>query len=592
MAVRIPNDKRRSSQRATTPQTKSQRSDCNLVIYRWKDADIAKVNLLEAQSERGFSGQGSAATQGNFATKDRVIIKNDVVRCNITKSKSSSTGTFSVQLKRGKVVRNGQVQLEDINYLDVVNPGDWIMIYIKKSGEIKIDSNAKDSGLKMVGIIENVRYTEIDDPETGRPTLGYVITGQDFGKVFTNSIFFNPILNPETVNTFLGAKFLANSIKALKGSERPTALLSELNPQNVIKKLLGFYLGKGRDQGGANLDALNSTNQAWYIPPSMAVRFGITLQDKPNGVSFSDILQTDRVGLHQYNKQGVFGGATELPGAAIVKSLPSSGNVWSVLQFMSNSAVNEMYTELIPDARGNLRPSFILRQVPFSNRPGDETNIFTARTSAGRTLPRTIAIGDQLLQKSDKTYFVNLPQHGIVSSDIKQKNIGKSDHERINHLLVVPKIDFNAINVAFISAVNVASIQRYGLKSFQVQSNYVLQSKFGDLKKTCQAYTELLIDWFFLSHLFYNGTIIIDGKDEHIAVGNNLYINDIQQLFHIESLTHTYQVLPNNGGTIYETELSVSRGQFFDGRSAKFIGPSSISQEQSTIATSVLEGTR
>lgn len=585
------NSKRRTQTSATTPQNRSQRATCNVVIYRWAEADISKISVLEAKNERGFAGQGQAPTEGNFETDSRLIIRNDVIRCNTSKSKSNPTGTFSVTLKQGKIVRENQVLTQDINYLNLVNPGDWIMIYMKKSGTVDYESTSETSGLKMVGIIENVRYTEIEDPETGKPTLAYLITGQDVGKPLTNSIFFNPLLNPQTVNTFLGAKFLTDAIDTVKGIERNTDALSTLNPQNVVKKLLGFYLGKSEDNQGTDLDDLNSTNQTWYVPPNFARLFGIDKKDKALGVSFSDILQTNKIGLHKYNKQGQLQSVNPLPGINLVKNLPSSGTVWSVLNMLSNSTLNEMYVELLPDANKKLRPNFVLRQLPFSNRDGDETNIFT-RNAAGRPLPREINIGERLVNNpSDKTFFVNLPKHTINSSDIKQKNIGKSDHERINHLIVVPKIDTNAINVAFISALNAASVQRYGLKSFQSQSSYVLGSKFGNLKKTCQAYVELMIDWFFLGHLFYNGTLIIQGQDKHIPVGDNLYIEDIQQLFHIESVTHTFDILPN-GGTRYETQLAVTRGQFYDNSKAKFIGPSSAAKEQTTIATSTLEGIR
>lgn len=590
MSVLFPNNRRINNVGGTTPQVRSQRSNCNVVIYRWANADISKINLLEAQSEEGFAGRGDAPTEGNFATRSRVVIRNDVVRCNVSKSKGSPSGTFSIELKRGKIIQDNVIKNEDINYLDVINPGDWIFIYIKKSGKINVNSTKKDSGLKMVGIIENVRYTEIDDPATGKPQLRYIVTGQDFGKAMSNSLFFNPILNPETVNTFLGAKFLTDSIGSLKGAERNTETLDSLNPQNIIRKLLGFYLGKGQSDEGADLDQLNSTNQTWYVPPNMSARFGITKRDKNRGVSFSDILQTDRIGLQKYNTKGQLTSSGRLPGVAIVKSLPSSGTVWSVLDFMKNKTTNEMYTELQPDSNNNLRPSLVMRQVPFSNKTSHETCIF-ATNVAGKSLNRQINF-DATLKDKDKTFFVDLPRINIVSSDIKQKNVGKSDHERINHLLVVPQIDFNSINIAFVSAVNTASIQRYGLKSFQTQSNYVLKSEFGDLKKTCKAYLELLIDWFFLGHLLFNGTIVIEGQDEHIPVGDNLYITDIQQLYHVESVTHTFQILSNNGGTEYTTSLSVSRGQSYDGKRAKFIGPSAIFKEPSTVTTSVLEGIR
>jgi hypothetical protein len=97
----------------------------------------------------------------------------------------------------------------------------------------------------------------------------------------------------------------------------------------------------------------------------------------------------------------------------------------------------------------------------------------------------------------------------------------------------------------------------------------------------------LIQDWFFLSHNLYNGTIIVDGVDDFVEVGSNLYISDIKQLFHIEGYTHTYQI-EADGRPVYESEFRVSRGQYFDESSnlAAFIGSNSKVKEATTVVTS------
>ena len=586
---KLPNKIRtRSGKQNVSSITNSQRSVCNVAIYRWDDTDITKLNALDAVSEKGYSGQGEGATTGNFRERKRIVITNDVIRANITKNKSTNAGQFSLTLKRGKRRVGGVVQFDDIDYLSSVHEGDWIMIYIKKGGTIDINSTKSNSGFKMLGMIQNVRYIEVDDEKTGKPRLEYLITGQDFGSVFDMSIFFNPLLNQKSASTLLGANFLVDSIKSLKGAER--GVFKGLTPDDLISKLVGFYLGGTK--GKSNLDALNSTNQDWYIPPELAKQFGKNIKrNKTLGVSFIDILELGKIGLHNYGRNGKLPDQSklpQLPGGTFITSLPSSGTVWEVLQNFQNRIANEMYTELTVDSNGNLNPSIILRQVPFSNHKNHETNPYTiARNKYKESIDPPVP---QAVTKT-KTYFTNLPKHEILSSSIKEKNIGKSSHERINHVVIVPKLGGDPLNVAYKAIINTPSIQRYGLKSFQGQSNFVLDKDLGDPASAAEFFAGLIVDWFFLSHQLYNGTIIIEGQDEHFEIGNNLYITDIQQLFHIEGYTHLYENRAD-GSTEYTTEFIVSRGQFFDGSVAKFIGPSSKQQEPTTITTSVLEGIR
>jgi hypothetical protein len=574
--VKFPNTRRDTGKKGNaTSITASQRSTCNVVVYRWSDPNMSKLALLDAKADAAL--KGTNPTNGNLKEQAiPIVIKNDVVRCSITKNKTGSSGQFSITLKRGKEVKNGVVQNKDINYLELINPGDWVMIYMKKSGTIKTGSTAFDSGLKMVGIIDNVRYVETDDEATGRPRLEYVITGQDFGKIFDMDIFFNPLLAP-IASQLLGAKFNVDAAKTLSELDRADASRA-LSPDLVVKKLASFYLG-----GNKTLDSLNTTNEAWYVPKSLALNFKPDFKNR-SAVSAIDIVDMDRIGLHKF-RANKFLRADPLPGGTFFKALPSQGTVWSVLEFVNNKVANEMYTELVRGSDGLLRPALIMRQIPYSNKKSHETNAFTQAANFGKST------GDSA-SDSDKTYLIDLPQVKVNSSQIKQKNVGKSDFERINHLLVVPKSDVvQNMDELYQSVVNVPSIQRYGLKTFQAQTGYIFGQKFGSPTKACRFFLDLLIDWFFLAHQFYNGTIVIDGLDENIEVGSNLFIEDIGQLYHIEAYNHVYEV-NTEGDTVYSTSLTVSRGQVLKGANAQFIGPSNATKEPTTITSSVLEGIR
>ena len=73
-----------------------------------------------------------------------------------------------------------------------------------------------------------------------------------------------------------------------------------------------------------------------------------------------------------------------------------------------------------------------------------------------------------------------------------------------------------------------------------------------------------------------------------------MYIEDVKHLYHIEGYSHTYSI-DSDGKINYNTEVRVSRGQFYDEstRVAAFIGPSNTTdREPTTSTTSVLEGIR
>src|SRR5690606_538788 len=134
--------------------------------------------------------------------------------------------------------KNGQNTNKDVEYLQSINPGDWITIYIKRIEEVSekdIEANTSSSGLKMLGIIENVRQLEIDEPGSALPRLEFVITGRSFGKVFDTNIFFNPVVNQAAMQTILGVDFVKDS----SGTIKP---LAGNTPDAVIKKVAKFYL--------------------------------------------------------------------------------------------------------------------------------------------------------------------------------------------------------------------------------------------------------------------------------------------------------------------------------------------------------------
>lgn len=569
-----------------------QKPTCIIVVYPW--ADTATTKLLDSQLGNDLDGFTSGHAAGNLAGGSRVksTIDNDIVRCSINKSKNSSSGGFSFILKRGNSKDHGQsISDTQIDYLQVFTPGDWVAIYMKSDGKIDPSSSDSDSGLKMIGIVDNVRYIEIDDPSQGRPRLEYVITGRDFGKVFESDIYFNPLISAsKDFSTTLGAKLLEDSIGASKTK-------AGQSPDQMIKTMLKFYLGGG-------LANSSKTSQQWYVPSQVASLFKTKSPEKQdlagnskvdlNSVPFYHVLNKEYIGLLNYSPDGKFISKSPLLGEIINILAPSSGSVWEALRGYGNTCLNEFIVDLKKTSiKGtvngkpvyNMAPCLQFRQIPYSHSTASEPSI--ASTKNGNAI-------NSLVTAKEKATFSHLPRHVIQSTDVKQKNIGKSDYERINAVVVTPgAFNKEPIVEAFRMVINTPSVERYGTKILNVQSSYGAGDQ--EFKSHAGKCVSLLCDWFMKAHLLYNGTIVATGTDEFVEIGQNLFIEDVKQLFHIEGISYIYEIEQSTAATTYNTEFQVSRGvRLIDGKT-QFID-SSVRRDDvdnySTVTSNTLENIR
>lgn len=568
-----------------------QKPTCIIVVYPW--GDVATTKLLDSQLGKDFDGFDQNRAAANVAGKARLktTIDNDIVRCSINKSKNSSSGGFSFILKRGNSNDKGQtISDTQIDYLQVFSPGDWVAVYMKSDGRIDTESSDSDSGLKMIGIVDNVRYVEIDDPSQGRPRLEYVITGRDFGKVFESDIYFNPLISAtKDFSTTLGAILHEDGIGELKDKGQ--------TPDEMISSMLKFYLGGG-------LAKTSNTSQQWYVPKQVAALFKTKSPEKKDltgkpevdlgSVPFYQMLNKDYIGLLNYTPDGTFVNKSPLLGQIINILAPSSGSVWEALRGYGNTCLNEFIVDLKKttvksNKNGkmvyNMAPCLQFRQIPYSHSTASEPSI--AGTANGNAIRK-------LVSAEERATFSHLPRHVIQSTDIKQKNIGKSDYERINAVVVTPGV-FNKepIVEAFRMVINTPSIERYGTKILNVQSSYGA----GDLEFKTHAgkCVSLLCDWFMKAHLLYNGTIVATGTDDFVEVGQNLFIADVKQLFHIEGISYIYEIEQNTAATSYNTEFQVSRGVRLIDNTTQFIDSAvkrNNEDNYSTVTSNTLENIR
>lgn len=549
------------SRKPTTPKALpysgiSKQNSCVIKIHPYESAIDVDLLQLTASDKGGILGEELPASKA-FATKNPIVIDNDVIECTVTKSKFSPVGTFSFTLKQGKSERGESLpNTHQLNYAKILQPGAWVTIWIKSGLPKDISKDAsKNSGLKLVGFIEDVSIIERDQVN-GIPSLEYVVTGSDIGKIFLTDLFFSPVLDNQAMSSFLGANLMKDS-RNLTGNNE-----AKLTPDAAVKKILHFCLGSG-------LDKLSSANQMWFIPKTLlSTLTNIAVSEQkiqPAVVNILDI--NSQIGLHKYAGNSFSIGP--LLGKTVFPNIPAQGTIWSLLQFVVNPSMNELYVDLVEKA-GKLVPSVVCRQYPFSVNN-------TSNMSPFRGKVKDVVSIDQ------KTMFVSLPKHKILSSELYEKNIRKTNKDRVNHISIVPEVVGNDVGALYYSMLNVSSIKKYGLKSVQFVNSYSLDKT---LPKTA---LYLAVDWFFKAHGLFKGRLKIVGPDNYLTVGTNLLIEDQSALFHIEGVTYQFRQNPN-GTNQYTAVVDVGHGIH---SSESFLDFDSLGEGSgTTMAVSALENTK
>jgi len=99
---------------------------------------------------------------------DELIEDNAIISCTIARDKNTAAGMFELTLKPIK------------NYVNLIKPGDWVLIYLDDSSNINLSTHG---GLRCIGSVDRIAENKIT-MESGIVTTTYSISGSDFGKIF------------------------------------------------------------------------------------------------------------------------------------------------------------------------------------------------------------------------------------------------------------------------------------------------------------------------------------------------------------------------------------------------------------------------
>ena len=467
-----------------------------------------------------------------------------------------------------------------IKYSSVFAPGDWAMLWMvnnvadfkRISAAVLAGGTANDfnSGLKFIGRVNSIREI-LNTHQDGKKQFRYSLTLKSFSE-FGTYVFYNPLLSDITGNDAANiARVLSEMSTQWSNIFQNTATGSD-NISNIVSLLIQIFLGAGPLQQFKQIDGqVRSPNAAFLIPAPILTTLGLptSRQENASGNKYSDMLHT-LIGLQRYTQSPSNAPSYEqfipsnynqsiqdnqflltdpVPGTVI--NPPENFNnvtIWSLLAASMNSTLNEMYCTLRTSWKdGRIMPTFVLRQIIFSNDPNNLNNNGVENFKA-------------------YTPFLNLPRWKISDTyPLISYNLGTSDAGRFNFFVCKPANlertgqpvadeanQYNNNNI-YVDGLDIA---RNGLRTHFAMSTADV-SKDGSALTDVVNWKNLVADYWINGQYKQSGSMVLAGIQAPIAIGDNIEFDG--RVFHIEQIEHVYSVSPR-GIKSFITILGLSHG--------------------------------
>jgi hypothetical protein len=589
-------------------------------------------------------------------TKELLIVKDDVVSVEIDNTKTNPIKSCSLSIKSG-----------DIYYPNAVSPGDWVFVWvhdqITKTNEIiqklltlkttkRVNDNDNtlinwSSGLKFVGRVSFVGASDYIT-ENGTRNLVQRIGCDAFSELLTKVYFTGfydseikgdgkGILKSDEVfglskaEKILGFKRFENVRKGIeKVMENALGGQTYKTPESVVALLLIWLLGidndynlpsfTGGEKGSFN-DAIlipSLTAQITKAPPAQGKNYPIYnmynvilgLQkygsnQTPSGKNFTHNPNFVPI-LQDGGKQTPFSFTPYPLKGYVYFDAPvwSDVEIWTILNQYTHSLLNEIYTCLKCDSDNKIKPTIVLREMPFGTglfntlngenlaelqkkkQPTKKTKKQNSKTDPKKTdttsfflAPENSTSNLKRWQREQRAMFGELPRWVIDESILLSMTFNTSESQRVNFVQVFGKNYTSDLAVGNAGALGRQQNSLQAMRQAQVRNtNYITDNKdvirnglkprifetlFDGITSPETADQNLPFFWarikadhLFNSHLKPFGTIELVGVTDPICEGDNLEIRGV--VFHIDSVSHTASI--SGGRKTFRTRLSVSNG--------------------------------
>jgi hypothetical protein len=519
-----------------------------------------------------------------------LVITGDCTNLSVTNDKASHTKSMTATLKQSP-----------INYLVEVLPGDWVLAWMVNDEDTFNElvarigrgdaANGKNDGLKFVGRVHAIDKDINLDENTGTLTVDYQIQGIGFSELDTMFFYDASLASKDTEEKSIGTWLarIGYNVENLFRSDAETGI--QLNNVNfMIPTLIDLIVGKGPKNpagvsipagvnGKETVSASPTTEQAGreavfsYVIPTLVGRLLGKTQaqaSKPAVLSYADILELNQ-GVQSYNNGNSFTPDLDTTKSTTARRvtktdmlgtflpfMPEFTNkpLWGVLQQFLNPTVNEIYTCLRTNPEGNVVPTVVLRQIPFTTEAFDPNADYIKARAAVSTVS-----GGQL----PYTKFLTLPRWVIDKPMLRRVHVGRSNATRTNFVHVYGSALYTKGNRPLSEQItnnppirDDLDIQRSGLHSYMTEVNCAVED---EVQGTPGLWMALVADWMIGSQYVLTGTITTTLVQSAVAEGDNLEFDNM--VFHIEAVSHRCSISAS-GVRTGSTSFSLTNGMRSD----------------------------
>lgn len=486
----------------------------------------------------------------------------------------STLSCVSIQTSKGKSTPQGSFQLVLApykNWVSTITAGSWCTILMSNEPITEKDlKTANKKHVKMIGKIESVRVETSTDDSGARRTQFYV-SGVDWGYIFNNTVYVDNFLAGANDPQLQGngvAVALRNAMFGDGGTPKSFAVADNL------RSLIGIFgaSAKGFTEIGNDINRLAKSVYDFRIPKAMVEFFEIKGPDgaRTRDMKLTKVLNLKTGSLKAKNK---YIDGRESVGFINPFTLQGQNSFWQILMENSNPALNEMIAELKwddLDKSNGVAFTLYNRIKPFSYKD------FNPKAGA---------------PKGPKSFFQFLNTHEIESDTVLSINAGTNWRDKYNFIEIKPEFqDFNII-----ANWSKQKTQNFDAKAFEREGfrPMIIGTKQFPTKSASgtqisvdfdqlQSWTELMREWYFDTHRMLNGTLVMTGSTDYIAVGENIkfdagLVNPTPNantatfkaqknafvLAHVENVSHSFSVSPE-GARQYTTTIQFVRGLYVD----------------------------
>jgi len=489
-----------------------------------------------------------------------LILFDSVQSVNVSHTKNNHVGSLNAVLYPTE------------EYLSLINPGDYIFCWMVNSEAKylsiierltkKKPANQFTDGLKFYGRVNAIRE-QIQQAPDGARSARFILNANSFTEL--DATFFyeqhlstlkeglatqlsqlnldlDKIIDTQQgyrgvvpnlmivalIDIFLGKGIKSNLASGLTDPELKSTFGTEGDYAHILPEDVGLVINKTLKSG----KALKTADTLEVVHGIQRYSNNALSSDPKDSKAVAGSFQpenTDSEDSRRGTKEDLLGRNSPIPPEFINQSL------WSVCQQYLNRACNEMYATLRVNAGGDIVPTVVVRQMPFS----------TDAANAPVTL----------------TYFSNLPRWVVPEVIVRNTDIGRSDALRFNFVHVYGVSDtVSARNVTqqMVDAppkYDEMDIARSGLRPFMMTVPcWVDETKEA---QGPEKWMGVITDFIMGQHMTLTGSLTTVGIQSPICIGDNLEWDSI--VYHIESVSHSCAMAPD-GHKTFSTTLGLTHG--------------------------------